>query len=490
MNLIDNFLGLFNPEAALKRQRARMAMNILNEQARKFEAAGRGRRTNGWPTYDGSANTETAIDLKALRARARHMVRNNAYANRAIRTIVNNTVGTGILPQPMSASTARVNKFKNRWRQWAETKACDYYGRHNMYGLQRLAMRAVAESGECIVLKRRTGPFNLQLQVLEADFLDHGKNVTQLSGGGYITQGVEFDKDDKIVGYWLFDRHPGEFGNYNSQRRPAEDVVHLFEMLRPGQVRGVPFGVSAMLRLKDYDDYEDAEVVRQKIAACFAAFVHDADPASAVDANNDGDELERMEPGLISHLGAGKTITFASPPTTNNYDDFSRKILQGIAASYGITYEAMTGDLSNVNFSSGRMGWLEMSRQVSDWQHNMLIPTLCDTVLNWFLDVSVIATGFSRGDLYVMWTPPRREMIDPLKETDALQAQVRNGFKSWSEAVREQGYEPDEVIAEMKADAEKFDSAKLVLDSDPRQEAKLAKSKAAGNGQGGNNLEN
>lgn len=479
MNFIDNIISIVNPQAALKRVRARMVMGILTDQQRKYDAAGRGRRTNGWPTHDGSANTETAISLPTLRARSRDMIRNNAYASRAIRTIVNNTVGTGILPQPMSTSKARVRKFKDRWREWAETKACDYYGRHNIYGLQRLAMRAIAESGECIILKRRTGEFKLQLQVLEADFLDHGRDVRELPGGGYITQGVEFDRDDKIVAYWIHDRHPGEFGNYESKPRPATDVIHLFEVLRPGQVRGVPFGVSSLLRLKDFDDYEDAEVVRQKIAACFAAFVQDADPASSTGTNDDSAMLEKLEPGVIEHLPPGKEITFANPPTTGNYNDFSRKILQGIAAGYGITYEAMTGDLSNVNFSSGRMGWLEMHRQVGDWQFNMLVPGFCDAVLGWFLEVSAIATGFSKGDLYVLWTPPRREMIDPLKETTAIKDQVRSGFKSWSEAVREQGYEPDQVIEEMQSDAKKFDDAGLILDSDARQDVKKAQAKAS-----------
>jgi lambda family phage portal protein len=477
MNIIDNIISVINPQAALKRQRSRLALSILNEQERKYEAAGRGRRANGWPTYDGSPNMETAIDLPALRARARHMIRNNAYASKAIKVIVNNTVGTGIVPQAVSSSEARVRRFKERWRLWAESKACDYYGRHNIYGLQRLAMRAVAESGECIILKRRTGEYKLQLQVLEADFLDHGKDVKELSNGGYITQGVEFDKEDNIKGYWIFNRHPGEYGNYDSKFRPADDVIHLYEMLRPGQVRGVPFGVSSLLRLKDFDDYEDAEVVRQKIAACFAAFVQDADPASSTGSGSDDDLLERLEPGVVEHLPPGKTISFANPPTTGNYDNFSRKILQGIAAGYGITYEAMTGDLSNVNFSSGRMGWIEMHRQIADWQWNMLVPMFCESVLDWFLDVSVIAAGFRKGDLQVIWTPPRREMIDPVKETNALNAQVRNGFMSWSEAVRGQGYEPDQVLDEMKSDAKKFDAAGLVLDSDPRQDKKVEQEK-------------
>lgn len=485
MNFIDNIISVFNPQAALKRQRARMVMDILSDQKRKFDAAGRGRRTNGWPITDGSANTEMALSLVTLRARARDMVRNNSYAQSSIKKIVNNTVGTGILPQPVDTNSARVKKFKKLWREWAETKACDFNGKLTFYGIQRLVMRAVAESGEAIILKRRTGKFKLQLQVLEGDYLDHSKDMKQIAGGGRITQGVEYDKDDQIVAYWIFDGHPGEWGNYSSSRRPADDVIHVYELLRPGQARGIPFGISSLLRLKDYDDYEDAEVVRQKIAACFAAFVQDADPSLST-GDTEADMLEKLEPGVIEHLPPGKTIEFASPPTTNNYDNFSRKILQGIAQGYGITYEAMTGDLSNVNFSSGRMGWLEMSRQIQDWQYHMLIPQFCDQALEWFMEVSTIGRGFSQGDMYVTWTPPRREMIDPAKETTAIKDQIRTGIKSWAEAVREQGFDPDEMIEEIKAYNAKLDAAKIILESDARQDIKPKQQAPAEGGSGGN----
>jgi lambda family phage portal protein len=280
-------------------------------------------------------------------------------------------------------------------------------------------------------------------------------------------QGVEYDKSGKRVAYWLYDSHPGEYGFRESRRVDALNVIHLYEVLRPGQVRGIPFGVSAMMRLKDFDDYEDAELVRQKIAACFAAFVVDADPSSSV-GSGDNDMIERLEPGIIEHLPPGKQIEFASPPTTGNYDNYSRKILQAIASGYGITYESLTGDLSNVNFSSGRMGWLEMQRQIESWQWDMMVPMMCQPVWSWFTDAAAIM-GLSTGDLSVEWTAPRREMIDPVKETNAIVTQIRAGIRSWPEAIREQGYEPDQVLTEIAEFNTKVDSKGIILDTDPRK---------------------
>ena len=475
MNFIDKAIDFISPEAGAKRARARIISKLYGDQFRKYEAAQRGRRTAGLPRVDGSANTETRIDLVALRAGSRDMGRNNPYAKKAIQSITANTVGTGIQPsvQVTGRSKAKIAAIKKAWKEWAESKDCDFDGQKNIYGIQRLAMRTIAEAGEVLILKRRAktkSKIPIQLQILEPDYLDHSKDSKNFSrdgaGGGYITQGVEYNKQGKRVGYWIYKNHPGEYGNYGaSEFVSADNVIHIYEVLRPGQVRGVPFGSSAMLRLKDYDDYEDAEVVRQKIAACFVAFVQDADPGLGGGGSSDA-MVEKLEPGVIEHLPPGKTVNFATPPTTSNYESFSRKILQGISAGYGTTYEAISGDLSKVNFSSGRMGWLEMQRQIAIWQYDMLIPMMCDTVWDWFMDGAEVGALFNSVGVSVSWTPPRREMIDPVKETAAIIKQVRAGLKSYSEAVRELGYEPTEVIAELIEDFKMINEGKLTLDID------------------------
>lgn len=469
MNLIDKTISIFSPKAAYQRARWRVAEDML----RKYDAASRGRRTSHLPVGDSSANTESAIALSTLRARSRHFGRNNYYASKAFKSMANNTVGTGITPAPSSKSKNRVGQVKTYWKNWAEKTSCDWDGRMNFYGIQKLAMRTIAESGEVLILRRRltSGKVPIQLQMLEPDFLDESMDTASLPGGGKIVQGVEYDASGKRVAYWLFESHPLEAGFRTSKRRPAKDVLHVFELLRPGQARGIPFISSAMLRLSDFDDFEDAELVKQKTAACFTAFVEDADPAAG-GAGTEEDGLERLEPGVIEHLAPGKRITFSNPPSVNSYDTYSRKVLQGIAAGFGLSYEALTGDLSNVNFSSGRMGWLEMQRQIQDWQWNMLIPQLCDAVWQWFIEAVEIANGFSSGDLTVEWTPPRREMIDPVKETEAITMQVRSGLCSWPEAIRAQGYEPEAVIAEIKQANEWFDANGIKLDSDGRNPAK------------------
>jgi lambda family phage portal protein len=472
MNFLDKAISIINPKAAYQRERYRTATKILEDQQRKFDGAARGRRTSNLPISDGGANTENRQALQTLRSRSRHFGRNNTYASKAFKSIGTNTVGTGIIPAPSSSSKRRQAVVKALWKNWAETTECDFNGQLNFYGIQKLAMRTIAESGEVLIVRRRKkdGTLPIELQMLEPDFLDSSRDYAALNGGGWCIQGIEYDANGKRKQYWLYQKHPGEDGAGFSRPIPAEDVIHVYEILRPGQARGIPFIHSGMLRLSDFDDYEDAELVRQKIAACWVAFVGDADPASGTGSGTD-ELIERMEPGMVEHLPAGKTVTMSAPPTTQNYDSYSRKILQGVAAGMGLSYETLTGDLSNVNFSSGRMGWLEMQRQINDWQYNMLIPMLCDRIWKWFIEAAQLSKGMNAGDLTVTWTPPRREMIDPLKETQAITQQIRSGLRSWMEAVREQGYEPEELMAEIAAGNKLLDEYEIKLDSDGRNPA-------------------
>jgi len=473
-NFIDKFIGFFDPKAGLDRAKARFQLVDVADKLRQYDAASGGRRTAGWRANGSSINVENQGALSRLRNRSRELVRNNYWAKRAVQVITNHTVGSGIIP---AFNGDDINKARAGavFKTWAKKKNCDWDNRLNFYALTKLIMRTVVISGEVIVRKRRVKPragsIPIKLQVQEADVLDTSKDGIMRAGGGYVIQGVEFDKDGNRVAYWLFDNHPGDnfMNNLESRRIPAEDVLHIFEVLRPGQVRGIPFGTTAMMRMKDFDDYEDAQVLRQKIAACFTAFVTKPIEQELI-AKGDAETIqlaERLEPGLIEYMNPGETITFATPPPVPEYSTFSKNVLLGFAAAYGITYEALTNDLSGVSFSSARMGGLEMAKNVEDWQYNLMIPDFCEEIYEWFVQGAQIAGLFAES-VSCDWTPPRREMIDPVAETNGKRLSVQAGFSSWSHEVRKEGWDPDELAAEIQADAKRWDAAGFMLASDPR----------------------
>lgn len=469
MNFLDRAIGVIAPKVAFERQQYRQASKILEEhQKRGFDGAAKGRRTEGWKATGTSVNAEIFSALTYLRDRSRDLVRNNPYGKRIMRVMPNNIIGTGIRPNPVTDSKGTSKKVKQLWKDWAEKTTCDFDEMNTFYGLQKLAMRAVFESGGALIIRRRTtNPrIPIEIQVLEADHIDLNKNGELGSAGGYIMQGIEFNSRGKKVAIWLFEKHPGEQFRFPTQlmsrRVEMDDVLYLYQVERPGQVHGIPLLVSSMLRMKDFDDYEDAQLIRQKIAACFSVFVMDSQD-SVFKGDTEAKEMaERVEPGIIEHLPPGKDVKFANPPGADGYADYSRKIQQGIAAGAGISYEAMTGDLSNVNFSSGRMGWIEMQREIEDWQWNVFIPQFCDKIWQWFNDAAIIA-GSLRSPVAVTWTTPRRMMLDPVKETNAKISQIGAGLTTLTETLLEDGFDFDEVMEQKALENAKLKALDITL---------------------------
>jgi len=489
LNWFDRTVGFFSPTALIKRRKARTYDKWLS--TRKYEGADAGRRTDGWNTNNQSANAEIATALPRVRDRARDLVRNNPYAARAVQVITNNVVGKGIPTEikvdTRSEKSTREKKLNNIWKTWAETTACDFEGVHTLAGLQRLAMRAVVESGEVLIRRRRVGRRTvtgangkpteippIQLQVLESDFLSVDRRSGILPNGNQVIQGVEIDRQGKKVAYHLFMSHPGSndlvfASRFTTIRVPANEILHLYRMDRPGQIRGMSWLANIILRLRDFDLYEDAQLKQQQCTAMFTAFVHDLEGLSEDEEVQQEVEFgEKMEPGRIDMLPPGKTITLAKPPSVSNYGEYTSVILHSIAAGLGITYESMTGNLAKVNFSSGRMGWLEMHRNVVTWANNIMIAQMMRPTFTWFTN-AIELMGESTKDMRAVHTPPRREMIDPVKETQALKTAVRSGFKTQSQALRELGFDPDTFYEEKMADDKTLDDNEIVLDTDPRK---------------------
>ena len=466
-NALDNVISFFNPQAGAKRARARLAL----DEARSYEGAQGGRRNQNWQTPSTSADAALGPSLERLRNRSRDLTRNNPFAARAVQVLVNNTVGGGVLGQCKSRSKTREQRWNAAWENWAKTPSlCDYDNRADFWGLQALVFRTVVESGECLIRKRidPTAEFPLKLQVLEPDFIDDATKDGLTEDGGYIRQGIEYNVRDQRVAYHLHRQHPGDritaLHKYETVRVPADEIIAVFRRDRPGQGRGVPWGASVISRLRDFDDFSDAQLLKQKISACFTGFVIDSE---SQDTGGTPPLAESLEPGSIEILPAGKDVRFASPPSVGEFDQFSRAMLLQIAAGYGITYEALTSDLSNANYSSARMGHLEFSRNVDCWQKQILVAQMLGPIWNWFKQSAEII-GDDPMDVRMQWTPARRELIDPQKEVGAIIEAVRGGLMSLSEAIRRSGYEPGEVMAEIARDAAMLDELGLILDTDPR----------------------
>lgn len=470
------------PGWAAERARKRLELQhyeSATDRLRSYEAASKSRRMAGWKTID-PGPPSTGTDLALIRQRARDLARNSPFANSAMGAITSDIVGEGIRARVVhSLSGKPVRVVSERWRKWAESTDCDADGRHDLYGLQALVMRTVVESGECLIRRRvRSRSLGLstplQLQVIEPEYLDASRDGKR-TNGNRVTGGIEVDRRGRRVAYHVRTEHPGSTGVMMADRTvrvPASNVIHLYRVDRPGQLRGVSWLAPVVSRLRLLDDYEDAALERARVAACFSAFIHEPEIGMVPPNTTDPEALtERVEPGLIQHLGPGQDVRFASPPQNTDYPDFVRSQLRAISAGLGMPYEVLSGDLSQTSYSSTRAGWLQYHRRIRQWRWHLLIPLFCKGVWDWWVETESIARGPVTDRLRVEWTPPTREMIDPAKEIVALTKRVRAGLVSWAEAVREQGYDPDDVLTEIAQYHDRADELGVVLDTDPRTAA-------------------
>lgn len=467
-NALDSLIGWLSPAAGLRRMRARAALGVIEK--RSYEGANTGRRTGGWTTGSTSANAEIGPALTTLRNRSRSLMRDNPYAAKACASWVANVVGTGIVPK---FADAKANEL---WAQWVQE--CDADGQLDFYGLLALIERTRYESGEVLIRLRYRRPEDglavpLQLQVIEPDYIDTLKSET-LANGGHILNGVEFDALGKRAAYWLFQQHPGDSApilkNFVSRRVPAEDVIHYYRKTRPGQVRGVPDLHPVLLKMRDLDDYQEAELVRKGIEACFAAFVTtDEDGRVMGDASTEassGRRIENLGAGMIQYLRPGEDVSFGAPNAVNGYGEFIDDHLHAVAAGAGVTFEQLTGNLSRVNYSSIRAGLVEFRRTAEAHQWNALIPGVCSPIARAFVKAAAIVGKLRANAGAVEWTPPRWDWVDPLKDLSGELLEVAAGLKPWQEAVRRRGLDPDTVLAQIKEDQGKFAAAGVAIQID------------------------
>lgn len=476
MNIIDRAIGYLSPRAGLQRARARVAAQLL---LRHYEGAATGRRTQNWNRSAGDANAAAGTSLGSLRNAARDLIRNNPYAESAVSTIADHAVSYGITAK-FRANAAAIEA----WTLWSNSTACDVEGVQNLTGLGKQVMGSNVSDGEILVRRIwRTPdsglPLPFQLQLLEADFLDTNKTLN-LADGGRIIQGVEYDKQGRRVAYWLFPQHPGASLLSNSsvllpgsQRVAAADVKHVFRRKRPGQARGVTWFAPVLLRFKGIDEYEDGELMKQTIASCLAVITSDIDgSATALGTANDTDTtpgVDTIEPGMILNVPPGRNIEVVQPPKVDGYEDFMRVNLRAIATGLGVAYEDLTGDYTGMPYSAARMSRLRHWARVDDWRWRILIPQFYDPVFQWAMEAAQLAGLLNRKPSPAMWSAPPPPMIDPDKEGLGVQRNIRAGVLTLSEAIRERGYDPEELLGEMADDNALLDELGIVLDSDARK---------------------
>ena len=434
----------------------------MKTRAYGYDAAAGGRRLR----HAGEIPIPLASQLgarNALAKRARYLAANNGFAAAGKSAWVSALVGSGITPESAVSDEPMRKQIMNAWTRFVD--ACDADGLCDFAGMQSTVAERLVTDGECFSSFVHDPRGALRIRLMDATQVD-GSYHAELSAGTRIVGGVEFDEAGHRVAYHAYRQRPGLpiMTSLELIRLPAEDVCHVFRVETPGQVRGLSWFTPIILRLADYDQANDAQLMRQKISALLTGFV--------VDPNGDGAGFEGkadvagnleggLEPGTLKTLMPGQDIRFSDPATIGQEAiEFLKVTAHEIAAGLGVPYEQMTGDLSGVNYSSIRAGLVEFRRRAEALQYATIVRQFCRPVWRRWLTTEIFAgridaSGFERDPeswLACNWLPPKNDWVDPLKDVQGEVAAIAAGLMSRRQAVAARGYNLEALDAEIARD--------------------------------------
>ena len=456
---------------------------------RAYEGALVSRLTAYWVTSSTSADAEIDGSLVRLRNRSRQLVRDNGYAQQALRCIVSNVIGTGVRMQaqvPMQRGGGRLDTAINdaierRWATWCHADTCHAAGQLSLQEIARLAVRAMAESGEVFVrlVPEAMGAGNvpLALEILEADLCDEGKTSGPDASGSEWRMGVRVNRWGRPLAYRFRTRHPGDVSGsvgYDAVDVPADQILHLRRIERPGQTRGVPWFAAAIKSLHHLSGYQEAEVVRARAASSLMGFITSPEGELIGDDVYDDERVSSFEPGVFKYLAPGESVSVPQLDAPDGqFEPFLRAMLRGVAASTGCSFEQVSNDYSQSNYSSNRM-----SRQdsIEMWkgEQQYAIEHFYRPIFARWMDAAV-AVGDLQLPSYdtlreryqaVRWYPRAWGFLDPKVEIGAYKDAVRCGFMTQAQVVAEQGGDLAELMRELATEREMAQELGLTLDID------------------------
>lgn len=396
------------------------------------------------------------------------------------------TINRELLGMTPEAAEEWQKRTEAEFALWAERKdACDATGINDFYGLQQLAMLSWPMSGDCFCLFRQYDPtqmhpYSLRLHLLEADRVrtptaDGGITLLTTTGkaenGNTIYDGVEVDKNGRIVAYHIANTYPfqntltpTEFARVEAYGKATglPNILHIMDSERCEQYRGVPYLAQVMEPLLQMRRYTEAEIMAAIVQSFFTAFVKtngdttempfgEPSSADAQEVSRDPSDYE-MGPGNTVIMEPGEDVAFGSPTHPNTgFNTFMRAMCEQVGAALEEPADLLLMSF-NSSYSASRGALLEAWKAFK-MRREWLTKSFCRPVYEvWMTEAvargRIIAPGFLTDPLirqaYLQseWIGPSQGQLDPTKEVQAAAMAVENGFSTReAEAIRLNGSE-------------------------------------------------
>lgn len=517
LSVVDRVVGAFSPRALARRIDARWRARYIDEMHARaaYKAAEKSRLNADWIASNRDAMGQLAGELGTIRARSRWLFRNNPYAKAVSNAFLNYVVGTGFQLQmqvhrivrevtPDGRDTLRVIDLET-WNDYVEAVFGDWAADCDIQAaetspetfsdVQTLAFRKWLEDGEVLIALVADRARGLRLQFFEPDAFDEAR--TTGAGGNPVVMGVELDRTTRRpVAYWINSEDPvSRPALGQSTRVPADRVLHVFQRLRPGQVRGLPPLAAVAQRFFDLDEYTEAELIGNRIAACFSVLIESptgdqiplmADPdEDYFPKDSNGQRMSNLAPGMFGSLPAGAKVHTVSPQKPGStFGTFTAYHARAIAGGVegGISLNTMTRDATGVSYAGGRFVQ-QMDYQAFRASQAWFARRFCRPILHRWLDLEVLAGRIAAPGYYEdapgpaywrrhAWMPAGWSWgINPVQEVTASRESVRAGFTSASDECAALGYDYKTQVRKLSREARIRAQYGVVVTTDPATDA-------------------
>lgn len=450
-----------------------------------------------------SPDAELLPDISLLQARTHDLSRNYALVAGGVQVQLDNIIGAGLklVAKPDYRALGLTPEWAEEWsrvvesgfRRYAEDLDCycDASRRHTLSGLLGLAYRSYLTTGEILAtvewLPRHPAHYATAIQIVDPARLS---NPQGLSDSATLRGGIELDRWGAPVGYHIRTALPSDarFGaETHTWRRVRREtpwgraqVIHLFELERPGQTRGKAGIVAGLAKAKILEKFQGVSLEAAIVNAMYAAVIESEFNYTQIAEAMGGDDPARVATAVlgaqagfheaapvkldgvkIPHLYPGEQLKFmpANHPGPN-YAEFEKSTLRHMAAAFGISYEQLARDYSETNYSGARAGMVEAWKFFTS-RRTLIASRFASMIYALWLEEAIdrgeaelppgaadfyaVKTALARCD----WIGPGRGHIDPYKEAMADRLEMQMGTLTLEQACAERGQDWEETLEQI-----------------------------------------
>lgn len=405
----------------------------------------------------------------------RDLERNLTNAKSIIRQFKVNVAGWQGGKVRFATSDKEWNKTASKWFNSVWSKDCDSRDDNHFNDFLQLIVATVKREGDTVGVFDDFDRDDGKLIFYEGDQLatvnesewklqtDWTENVT-LNGKKVKVplkqeSGVIHDSKGRTVAYCVTSKRGCESVSLKEATIiPKTSARLIMAPWRLNQKRGVGDLLTASADMQDIYEMRSKELQSAKLAATFAGTVEGADAiekaiirggvapeslletadgtAAVTSEKKHYDALEALTGGIMEYMGKGeafKMLDFNRPNV--NIKDFFEFVQSSAGQGMGLAecyvklrastaYTAFRGEMlmSWGTFTCDQK-WLE--RRWLDW--------ICKKVIGWAVRKKLLKAPPDGWESGIAWRWPKMPQVDPLKDTDATNGEIKNGYTDFSE---------------------------------------------------------